>query len=151
MTVYQEGGVRIPLESPNFDVTVSLVVDVALKDKELYRSYMNTYMKERYKQRRLDVISRLSGKCKHCESTENLQLDHINPTSKYKSIAKLSSASDVIFEAEIKKCQLLCKDCHLEKTIAEGSLGDRYRECICDCGRVFGSIKSYAGHKSHCK
>ena len=122
-----------------------------LKDIDQYRSYMNLYMKNRYTKRRAEVVTRLGGICKQCGTTDNLELDHVDPTSKFKTIAKLSSASNVIFEAEITKCQLLCKDCHLEKTITEGSLGDRYRECICDCGCVFGSIKAYAGHKTHCK
>lgn len=122
-----------------------------LKDKTEYNSYMNNYMKERHKTRRALVVQSLGGCCKNCGSEKDLELDHVDPTSKYKTIAKLSSASEKIYSVEVLKCQLLCRPCHLVKTRLEGSMQNKYRTCICSCGRQFDSTKSYAGHKASCK
>ena len=80
---------------------------------------MNIYMKNRYKIRRQKLIDSLGGKCNVCNSSKNLELDHVDPSTKYKTITKLSSYSDKIWNEEIVKCQLLCKSCHLEKTKKE--------------------------------
>lgn len=55
--------------------------------------------------------------CVQCGSTENLELDHIDRTTKIDH--KIWSWTRVKREAEIAKCQVLCHDCHKEKTRAE--------------------------------
>jgi hypothetical protein len=61
---------------------------------------------------------------------EQIDLDHINPATKYKtSTGKRLSVSDMIcarysyslIMIEAVKCQLLCKSCHTAKTIKERS------------------------------
>lgn len=82
-------------------------------------SYMNEYMKRRYKERRAKAIEILGGKCVKCGSTENLQFDHTDPKTKGIPISKMWSSSAKNFARELIKCQLLCDDCHKEKSRAE--------------------------------
>lgn len=44
--------------------------------------YMNSYMKERYKQRRLEAIIKLGGKCVRCSSETSLHIHHKDPSQK---------------------------------------------------------------------
>lgn len=81
--------------------------------------YMRIYMLKRYHQRRSEAIEFLGGRCTKCDSTENLEIDHINPTEKKYNIGKIWSYSKDKFWAEIKKCQLLCKTCHKNKSDKE--------------------------------
>lgn len=113
--------------------------------------YMNSYMKNRYKNRRLEAVKLLGGCCSKCGGFDKLHFDHINPEDKSLTIAKMSSASNERFNQEIKKCQLLCESCHKIKTTLEGSLSNYDKETVCKCGRIFYSIKTYAGHKTWCK
>ena len=122
-----------------------------IKDKSKYNEYMNDYMKRRYSLRREKAIAKLGGKCVHCGSCNNLHFDHIDPSTKVATIARMSSMSAVKFNAEIDKCQLLCEDCHKAKSNAEGSTGNKNRTTLCDCGRVFTTIKQFAGHRTWCK
>lgn len=93
-----------------------------LRNKNAYNSYMNNYMKNRWENRRRRAIEFLGAKCNICGNTFNLEFDHLDPESKYKTIAKLSSASEKIFLEELAKCQLLCSSCHLNKTLAERNI-----------------------------
>lgn len=114
-----------------------------LKKKSNYNTYMKAYMLDRYHKRREYILNRLGGFCVKCKSTNNLQVDHIDPTQKKFSIAKFSSINEQDFLKEIDKCQLLCDRCHIVKTIKEtgrnlvkgqnvhGSLSS-YRYCKCD-------------------
>jgi hypothetical protein len=52
--------------------------------------------------------------CANCGSTKRLELDHIDPAIKISS--RIWSWSAERREAEISKCQVLCYECHWEKT-----------------------------------
>jgi 5-methylcytosine-specific restriction endonuclease McrA len=80
-----------------------------------YNKKMNEYMKRRWKKRRSIAVEYLGSKCVTCGSSENLDFDHINPETKICSIAKASSFSEERFWQEVDKCQLLCKEHHIEK------------------------------------
>jgi 5-methylcytosine-specific restriction endonuclease McrA len=77
---------------------------------------MREYMLKRYHTRRAIALDSLGGVCKNCGSEEQLEFDHIDPTTKQGSIAKLWSYSYQRFLDELKLCQLLCRDCHIEKS-----------------------------------
>jgi hypothetical protein len=113
------------------------------KNKEQYNTYMAEYMLKKYHRRRIEAIKQLGGKCVKCGTTNNLQLDHINPATKSFSISRMWSINEEKFLEELDKCQLLCQKCHNKKTIKEkghtltkginihGTLAS-YRYCKCD-------------------
>ncbi len=68
---------------------------------------------EKTKQRRVDWFSQ-NGPCKECGSHDQLELDHIDPSTKiHHSIWSWSEDRRL---AELSKCQPLCRTCHYEKT-----------------------------------
>ena len=69
--------------------------------------------------RRRDAVRQLGGKCVDCGSTENLEFDHVDPATKLYEMTNIWSRKLAIRVAEIAKCVLRCKDCHIIKTVAE--------------------------------
>jgi hypothetical protein len=74
------------------------------------------YAREWYAARRAKGIESLGGKCVQCGTTEDLEIDHIDPATKVSH--RIFSWSWARIEIELKKCQLLCMPHHLDKTIA---------------------------------
>lgn len=85
------------------------------KDPQVHRDYM----KRRYHAKMKLGKKILGGKCKRCGSRSRLEFDHKNPANKTTTIAKMWNYSIERFNAELRKCQLLCHDCHLAKTHVE--------------------------------
>lgn len=117
------------------------------KDPDINRAYMREYMKRRYHARMAEFRRRLGGVCVECGGIEGLEFDHIDRTSKVDVIAKLWNKPMPVVEAELKKCQLLCAKCHLEKS---QEVGDRppaathgtdamYTHQGCRCGACRGA------------
>ena len=113
-----------------------------LKDKDENREYMRKYMLERYHRRKQEAIASLGGKCVVCGSTENIEFDHKERKGKKATLGDvLAGGSEDLVKAELEKCQLLCRECHIKKTIKEvgrtparethGTLSS-YRYCKCD-------------------
>jgi len=112
-----------------------------MKDKN---TYYREYMLKRYHQRMDMARQKLGGKCCHCGSEDKLEIDHINSEKKKFTIASFWSCKLEIFNKELEKCQLLCIDCHIKKTILDigkkpaknthGTLSS-YRYCKCDLCR----------------
>lgn len=109
------------------------------------KAYQREYQKKRCRARKRDAIKKLGGRCCKCGSVENLELDHKDPKEKYFSLSQLWGVSSQRWEAEIAKCQLLCRDCHQLKSILErgqtparGTHGtlSAYRYCKCDLCRA---------------
>lgn len=80
---------------------------------------MRAYRKARYPKIKSTMIRMLGGKCALCGSTKRLEFDHIGPKSKTFDPLKVWSFSEEMREKELLKCQLLCKQCHLWKTLTE--------------------------------
>ena len=74
---------------------------------------------KKHKERKAFGIKYLGGECKHCGTTENLEFDHIDPTTKSFTITSRSTMLWDRWFTELKKCQLLCHDCHVKKTTAD--------------------------------
>jgi 5-methylcytosine-specific restriction endonuclease McrA len=80
------------------------------------------------------------GPCVKCGSTHNLEIDHIDPTLKTLDPSRLWSLSltNPIRIAELEKCQVLCEQCHLEKTKEQFKTKEHGRQmyekygCRCD-------------------
>jgi hypothetical protein len=96
----------------------------------------------RYGLEREAAIALLGGRCVKCGTTENLEIDHIDPKKKSFTLAgNMHTKPVAAVKRELRKCQLLCETCHMVKTIAErghkpakgthGTLSS-YRYCKCE-------------------
>lgn len=84
-------------------------------DPDQQREYMRQWIAARR-------AAYFSGKsCAKCGSTEKLELGHVDPTQKVDH--KIWSWRVSRREAELAKCQVLCADCHTEKTVANEEHG----------------------------
>lgn len=116
--------------------------------------------KQIYRQRYKNwALNYLGGRCVSCGTTEKLEFDHIDPSTKSFTIVAQISASREKLKAELDKCQLLCFDCHWDKTRRDNNYGQlghgqvsRYinQKCRCqDCRSAWAAyhkMKGY-GHK----
>ncbi len=107
--------------------------------------YDREYQLERYHRLRAEALEMLGGQCVVCDSVEDLQIDHIDPSTKEFSVSKLRPSRER-WLAELTKCQILCGDCHRLKTVSEqrddthGTWGPYNRGCRCDlCREKFNS------------
>ena len=112
------------------------------RDKERDR----VYQLERYRKLRAETLSFLGGKCSECESTDDLQIDHIDPATKALTSSQWGVAKKRLLE-EVAKCQLLCRSCHKKKTSTEqrkghGTWGMYRRKCRCRVCKDF--VRDYA-------
>ena len=103
-------------------------------NREFYNAYMNKYIKERYHTRMSSARESMGGKCAACGSLRDLEFDHINPADKEFTVTSTVGISQEKFDAELKKCQLLCKECHKKKHSARENHGTLscYRYCKCE-------------------
>ena len=90
-----------------------------IRNKIKHREYNRAYEALRYANRRAIAIAELGGQCIKCGATSELHFDHINPLTKSMSSYKMFKTSEEKMRAELSKCQLLCKDCHHQKSMLE--------------------------------
>lgn len=85
---------------------------------------MALYMKERRKTRRNKLIEMFGGCCSECGTTENLEFNHIDRTTRsfVLSGCYLDRPWNKILD-EAKKCELLCKAHHVERTREQYATG----------------------------
>jgi hypothetical protein len=84
---------------------------------EEYLALQRKYTSEKAMCRKLKAIIELGGKCVHCGLTACLELDHIDRSTKSFPISR--PPSEKAFREELKKCQVLCRWCHREKSTKE--------------------------------
>lgn len=99
----------------DFDICLEL-----LKEASGWSATKAKRRAEKRKERRAKFWELLGGKCSNCSSTQDLEFDHLDPSSKVLTISKRIDLSDNNLLAEVKKCQLLCKKCHHKKTLERG-------------------------------
>lgn len=81
-------------------------------DRQDYqREYQRGWVKSR-RQKWIDA----NGPCKACGSSENLEVDHVDPIRKVSH--RIWSWTAERREKELRKCQVLCRPCHRKKTVA---------------------------------
>lgn len=100
-------------------------------------SYMSEYMLKRYYARRAEAFEVLGGICMQCGTSESLEIDHIDPSTKSFDLGTFWNCARVKFLMELKKCQLLCAKHHKIKSDLELSVGHGQgltgrRNCYCD-------------------
>lgn len=82
------------------------------------------YMREWVAKRRAEWMA-ANGPCVKCGSSLGLEIDHVERGTKHPALAKHHTGTSIWSwrrerrEAELAKCQVLCGECHLKKTIAE--------------------------------
>lgn len=86
---------------------------------------MATYMRERRGRRREQMRDRLGGVCVRCGASEGLEFDHVDPNEKLMDISSARALDGPLaaLEAEVDKCQLLCRPCHVTKSKESGEVG----------------------------
>ena len=110
---------------------------------------MKLYMRKYRENKRKYIKEKFGGKCTVCGSTESLEFDHIERSTKVEAIASLLTHKKETLENELNKCQLLCKECHYIKSIECGDLpvavhGSHQmykRGCRCNICVIF--VKNY--------
>jgi hypothetical protein len=105
-----------------------------------YNDYMGDYMLSRYHTLMAEAREKLGGKCVICGSTEGLEMDHIDRSTKLFTISIGWSRKPEEFWAEVAKCQLLCRVHHAEKTARERSVDHGQgktgkKNCLCELCR----------------
>jgi hypothetical protein len=115
---------------------------------------MAVYMAERRKTRRSKLIEMSGGKCVKCGSTDDLNFDHKDPKERsFRLNGKdLDGSWEKILE-EWRKCQLLCRNCHIQKTKENDEYGEAWNKGISKSGEFLpehGCEASYA-HGCRCE
>lgn len=75
-----------------------------------------------YQQKKQRIHDYLGSTCVVCGSSDDLHIDHIDPSTKCFTIMTCWSYSWAVLQPELDKCQLLCKPHHLHKSIINGDL-----------------------------
>jgi 5-methylcytosine-specific restriction endonuclease McrA len=112
------------------------------KTKEQHNAYMREYLKQYTRARRQAWIESQGNCCNYCGITGvPFDIDHINRADKNINIAGNWTRKKSLIEAELAKCQVLCKPCHRDKTRSETFIANpdhgthvmyRHRACRCD-------------------
>lgn len=91
------------------------------KTNEYYHSYCKVCLyrlqKERWKDRKQKAIELMGGKCSACGYDKNyaaLEFHHLDPKEKEFDFGKMRQYKWETIISELKKCILLCSNCHRE-------------------------------------
>ena len=122
------------------------------------KDYIRNYQRKWMQQRRQAWIDSQGGCCAKCGSTENLEVDHIDPKLKTMNPRDLWSRTGTIREKELENCKVLCNNCHkiksgLERSLSVGPIvhgtNKGYnRKCRCSACKTAHS-KSTSHYKKH--
>jgi hypothetical protein len=84
---------------------------------EARRAYLREYQNRWVQRRRQDWIN-ANGPCSLCNSWDELEVDHINAAEKEINVSVVWSMAltNPRRIAELKKCWVLCHECHTKKT-----------------------------------
>jgi len=93
------------------------------KDKDQQREYQNAWLQKR-RQNWIDA----NGPCVDCGSTEDLEVDHVNTSTKVDH--KVWSWREDRRLAELAKCVVRCHDCHVIKSSTEKAKGEKHGNSI---------------------
>lgn len=117
--------------------------------REDYNGYMREYMARRYLKRRTEIIERLGGRCSECGTTDDLHIDHIDHTKKTVNLnRRLAGIASWKLEEETRKCQLLCREHHEQKSLVEGS--QQKNKGKDKKPLRHGTVNGYNAHKCRC-
>ena len=119
---------------------------MAYKDKDAQREYQRLWVAKR----RAKFVSIAGDKCVKCGSTQDLEFDHRDRSTKVDH--RIWSWAEKRIVAELEKCDLLCRKCHTEKSILEMDYPERQHgtnlmylkaSCRCEeCKRAHAEVNS---------
>ena len=89
----------------------------------------------------------LGSRCVNCNSTDILEFDHIDPSTKKFCIATRYDFSRNRLKVELDKCQLLCNSCHWLKTREDRRTLEYY---IKNKKTIHGTSSMYANNNCRC-
>ena len=89
-------------------------------NKEVRKAYAREYGKKIHRRRRAEALAYLGGKCQECGNADQrvLQFAHRDPATKSSEVCSLGK-SEARFWEEVKKCDLLCANCHIIRDLRE--------------------------------
>jgi hypothetical protein len=91
-----------------------------MSDQKSRKEYLRDYHKKWYvavmKKRRAQWFAD-NGPCVDCGSSESLEVDHVDPSTKVNHL--VWSWSEKRRVAELEKCQVRCHKCHKKKSVRE--------------------------------
>ena len=108
------------------------------KMKPEQRERKQKYQRDWMRSRRSQWIHE-SGPCRHCGTWDLLEVDHINPSLKTMEASNIWSRTKEVRDKELTNCQVLCKSCHLKKTLSERKKPQH------------GTAHMYSKHKCRCE
>jgi hypothetical protein len=85
--------------------------------QSLCKNCHNAYLIDKWKKRKIMMVEKFGGKCEacgYCKNFASLIFHHRDPKIKEVSWTKLRLRSIDKIKKELKKCQLLCRNCHGE-------------------------------------
>ncbi len=85
---------------------------------ECQKHYIRGYLHDKRRQRKLELVRLMGGKCANCGYNTNLvalDFDHIDPTTKTMNLGSNLHLPKAEYEI-MAHCQLLCANCHRIKT-----------------------------------
>jgi hypothetical protein len=97
------------------------------------------FQRERTAMRRAEAIAERGGKCLRCSSTKSLEFHHRKRSTKKDH--KVWSWKESRRKAELKKCDLLCRECHAKETAKERGYGTS----------PHGTLTCYQNYRCRCK
>lgn len=108
------------------------------------------HQRERRREKRLALISKLGGECVDCGSAdaEKIEFDHKDPSTKSFNISGNFNLSWARLVAEARKCELRCSSCHVRKHFGHkpGAHGTRsavrYWRHGCRCKKCCAAAKA---------
>lgn len=77
----------------------------------------NKYTQDRWRAVKLKAVLLLGGKCckcGYCKNLSALDFHHLDPDNKEENISKLTKKKWATIVEELKKCILVCRNCHAE-------------------------------------
>ena len=99
-------------------------------------SRRSEYDSTRYQAAKRELQGYLGDICAECGSDESLEFDHIDPATKEFAIMSRWNSPLEALRPELDKCQLLCTDCHMDKSrrdksVEHGAGSSGKRNCPC--------------------
>ena len=88
-----------------------IIKESTKKKKQLSKKNTSLHRKRFIKRVKLFLGCELCGYRKHACA---LQFDHIDPKTKFKIISRMNNYSIEAIKKEMRKCRVLCANCHAE-------------------------------------